>query len=199
MRKFLAGVVLFLVPGCYWQDPAATVRKLEAPGVGWCSAVVIAPDTALTAKHCLGPETLLVDGHKVTAAVPSPDEDIAVLTAPGLACPCAEFGKKPKPGDKVKAIGFPGSLKGEKRTTKETTVKLIGPPSAILPFIPLTETYIYTKESILETGDSGGGLFVQEWDGSWSLVGINSHIIYANPFFPIPLTSGFVPVYEGAQ
>jgi S1-C subfamily serine protease len=140
---------------------------------------------------------MLVDEKEVTAKEPSPDtSDLAKLTVPGLECPCAEIGTKPDIGSKVKAIGFPGSLKGEQRVTDEVSVMLIGRPNEILPFLPNPESYIYTDKSVLEPGDSGGGLFQKTWYGKWKLIGISSHFIVTNPFFPFPVTSGFAPVYK---
>lgn len=201
MRKLIAGLALLLA-ACstipFVSDPADTVRQLtgqftvdgKTKSYG-CSAVVIAPNTAYTAKHCVDGMNMHVDRLPITKVVPSPEIDLALLTVPGLACPCAEIGKKPEVGSPVKAVGFPGKS-GKKRTTEEATVRLIGPASEILSFFDDPELYIYTNKNIVERGDSGGGLF-QRQGYSWKLVGITSHII---AILGTEITSGFVPVYE---
>lgn len=95
------------------QIAFASVRKVvvgEAPFQGACSAVVISPGAAYTAKHCLR-EVLTVDGLPVTEAYSVPNKDLGLLTVPGLRCPCTKFRKvAPQRGDKLFAVGFPVGL-----------------------------------------------------------------------------------------
>lgn len=194
--RYLVCVLLVLLPGCQLgiSDPAPTVRLLTTDGKHVCSAVVIKPEVALTAKHCVDEPKLAVDGFAVTGIAPG-EGDVATLTVPGLQCPCAPIGKRPAIGSKAHAIGFPGTHGGVRRVTPEAFVYKVGAASEIFPWLEIVGTFIYTLPSVLSPGDSGGGLF--QWQGGgWRLIGINSHVLYSNPFIPLPHVSGFVLVTE---
>lgn len=210
MRVLLAAL-LFVLPACATlgtANPEATVRhflgklpKVEGQEQKYasCSAVVIHPGVALTAKHCLVDGEITVGGLAVTATDPEPTRDIAVLAVPGLQCPCATIGSKPAVGDPVLKIGFPGKAGryGKQHISDEVAISVIGSVQDVVPWVPegeLPGTFIFTEKNILAPGDSGGGLFALQY-GTWRLVGINSFMLAANPFMPVPVTSGFVPIH----
>lgn len=175
--------------------PMETVRAISVEGDVTCSAVVVAPNVAITARHCLsrGLEVDSIAVAYITAAAPE-NEDIAMLYAPGLLCPCAVLGERPAVGSPVLAIGFPQG--GARRITAVALVRLIGKPVDIAPFEqhPIaTGDFIITDAPILDYGDSGGGLFTIQ-DGEWVVVGVNSIGIPAAPYSQEEQGSGFVPV-----
>lgn len=193
MKRLLVGLLLFFAPSCAAlsltpANPFDTVRALtNAEGNIMCSAVVIAPDRALTAAHCLEP-IMSVDGVKVERTAIFNGTDSALLDAPGLQCPCAEIGT-PKVGDKAVAIGFPAG--GPKRVTAEVEIKFIGILKDFAPWI-LSEhrefPMIGIHDFVLIPGDSGGGLFVGD-----KLVGTNSAMIMMPPY-GLPFGNVFSPI-----
>jgi len=162
------------------QDALATVHvwKNEATG-GLCSLVVVAPEHALTAAHCVDLMSVkgayvLVNGKKyipITYKTANDKSDHAMLYVPDLPCPCAPVAKyHPLPGDSVIAIGYPYGLhKVLTRGEYQGHAKL-----PLDPFDPTVteESYMVMTSAVLP-GNSGGGDFVMI-DNVWYLVGITS-------------------------
>lgn len=209
LKALLVGIMLLVAASCASAQPADTVRVVSnAESDKVCSAVVIAPGFALTARHCLS-TGMAVDGIVVdhVRLANSVAVDIAVLAVPALACPCAELGGRPAHGTRVVAIGYPGRLEGERRTTEVATVNYIGSILVIAPWYSASHPYstaqfIFTNRAIIEPGDSGGGLFAWQ-NGRWLLVGINAISVHASAadrekeqasgFTPVGLAYAFLP------
>ena len=129
-----------------------------------CSAVMIAPERAMTARHCIDmPSPLLkVNGevYAVTEAYGNPDVDMAVIIVPGAPCPCAPVAtERAQIDDLIRAVGYPlgllqivteGALQG--RATFEDGKEYLVVTARVAP------------------GMSGGGLFNKQGE----LVGIIS-------------------------
>jgi S1-C subfamily serine protease len=200
LKLAVAVAVLFLA-GCVRTGvvlPTETVRIIRVGESQMCSAVVIRPGVALTARHCLS-QGITVDGKPVAFVVAPMDEgkDIAVISAPGLECPCALVGRRPAVGDKIVAVGFPGGAEG-RQDVSAGTVRAVGSVAEIAPWIaehPLAaHTFILSDVPMLEGGESGGGLFAVQ-DGKWRLVGINVIGVPSAPMYGAPeLASGFTPL-----
>lgn len=185
--------------------PFDAVRVVSKDGDKFCSAVVIKPDVAITAAHCLQ-NGMMVDGIAAQSVeMWLTTKDIAVLHVPGLECPCATPGARPAKGDQVLAVGFPADREGERVVSPVARVASVGPLREALPVIvnpadpQLDAHYIVTDANIINAGDSGGALFSMQ-DGEWRVVGINA-IGIPDPSSCQPwagcskyLSSGFVPV-----
>lgn len=160
---------------------------------GWrrnqCSGTVIAPEVVLTAKHCLNAawRVRTADGvwHEVYGGKVDPVQDAAVIYVRGVACPCAPIGGALKPGDPVRAVGFPegewqdevGKVIGVKRFGEDDG-KMVG------------ET-LMVHSALTWFGASGGGLWAMQ-GGRWVLVGLHSRLQMAMLF----IVSWAVPVTE---
>jgi S1-C subfamily serine protease len=199
-----AGAFTAAKPASFDQAVEA-VRPVTTAGDDkvWCSAVVIRPEVALTARHCIQSD-MAVDGNVVAWVETASQEttDIAILHVPGLACPCVAPGKRPNAGDRVIAVGYPSANEGRRTVSEPAAVQHVGPLSAVAPW--LAEQYsravfIVTEKPIISPGYSGGALLDFQ-DGSWVVVGVNA-IGIPDPSSCVPfmgcsveVSSGFVPV-----
>ena len=171
------------------RAPAQAVVAVEtAGGERYCSAVVIAPGAALTAKHCDAERAYLVRGDErvaVTAWRPDPARDIARLEAPGLTCPCVPTGGMDlaESGTPVFALGYPrGGLLGIVYGVALGRL-MVDRDAGADPGLYLAFT------GKIEPGMSGGGLFVVR-DSVAVLVGVLSWVVTEGA------VSGAVPVEE---
>jgi len=93
-RWIVAALLLAFATAAYALNPFAdarsTVRLVTGTDGGSCSAVVIAPEVALTARHCEVITGMLVDGKPAKIVKSHAVEDVTLLSVPGLACPCVE-------------------------------------------------------------------------------------------------------------
>jgi len=167
------------------ESPRAGVFLLKGPG-GSGSAVVIAPNTVLTAKHVMlsNSETdmeLDVNGlsHKITNINSMPVIDVSILTTE-IACPCRNhIITQPRIGEPVWAVGYPlGSL-------IHTEVVSMG---EFQGYATLEGNRIGITTAQVDPGISGGAMFVKR-NGKFYLVGIVVYLIGSN-------LSGYVPVGE---
>lgn len=169
------------------SDPAATVRKMHSDGQFVCSAVVIAPGKALTAKHCIANgEGTHVDGKRIEMMRFSPTQDLAALEVPGLECPCAVVDRAP-PAVKstVRIVGYPSGVLED----IERVVLAVGPASDVFPELNVDDRpRIWTPPGI-RMGFSGGGTFARR-DGVWRLVGVNSVFVGPRTPFGIAIMGG---------
>lgn len=115
VEKIVAGLILLFAfvslaahAATPLNDARATVRLLSSAVSPFkCSAVVIAPEVALTAKHCVDIPALLVDALPATVSRTHPLEDVAELSVPGLACPCAKISpNRPALDEALIVVGY---------------------------------------------------------------------------------------------
>ena len=165
-----------------------------------CSAVVVAPGRAVTAAHC-APHAAFVEDVAVSIVTVMRTQDIAVLTVPGLECPCApmEF-TPPAKGEKVVVIGR-RQYTTAVRMTKPGRVVGTGLHRDVFPREPrigdtwpvfLTNTWTWFTPALTENGDSGGGTFAVRKDGL-HYVAVNS-VGVNRPGQSKEYTSGSVPL-----
>ena len=161
----------------------AAVHKMHEPGAS-CSAVMIAPERALTAAHCLDmvSPVVIIDGHRyaVTEGYAASPRDIAILIVPGAPCPCVQVSGTPLvEGDWVAAVGYPYGLPLVVVTYGEFQGRLI--------FEEDGQEYLLVT-ALGAPGNSGGGIFNEHGE----LVGITSkgaqgHSLFAVEVISIPL------------
>lgn len=136
-----------------------------------CGAVLVAPDTALTARHCILPGFkggLLVhpDGqaHIAVQASVASDADIAFLRIAPTARQYAQLGRSTK-GTEGYVLGY-GCSSG-RRLDARPVVQL----GSFIPHLP--DDFLFDAwEGTACKGDSGGGVF----DAQGRLLGINVRI-----------------------
>jgi len=168
---FLVGVMLALLivlpaqAANPFNDARAATRLLKSATVqGTCSAVVIAPEIALTAKHCTGLPDMLVDGLPAAVARTHPTEDIAQLSVPGLGCPCVQIGAdRPALDETIVVVGY---LYGDIKVTSRG--EYLGP--AISP----DKEHYGLATAAVGPGMSGGGVYRVYVTGEVRLVGVLS-------------------------
>lgn len=183
----------------YAQQAASTVHRLygvpefDEEAGKWvadqCSAVAVRPGVLLTARHCVdgAPDVVRTSygTFKVIGGKVSNDNDVAVLYAPGVVCPCAVVDDSLLPaGTPLRIAGYPhgrwtprvDATSQRYGTIGDAMQRYVGGVAAAL-FIALTpEQAAWTMlwfDPVLRGGHSGGGTFAFRW-GRWVLVGINS-------------------------
>ena len=169
---FSALVIISTITASYavaWTGPEQLAREATRKWVAGdanCSVVVIAPGKALTAAHCeeLAIMGGTVDGLAVTAVAPSYDRDLATIDVPGLACPCVPVSpRSANIGEVVIVTGFP-----------------YGSPVVVLTRGEVQGDWPYEGQPhVLTTapvapGNSGGGVFIVNDDGTLLVVGVAS-------------------------
>src|SRR3990167_7735287 len=147
------------------REVVGKFTSAEAPGMN-CSAVVVAPEIALTAGHCAdipSPQLELENGLLLPAERVDviEDRDLAVMLVPGLECPCAfiDYDHPALKDEIAYAVGYPFNL-----IQILTTGYIQGRD------IEDSSEYLLSTTP-LAPGNSGGGLFVVR-DGYVYLVGI---------------------------
>ena len=161
----------------------AAVHKMHEPGAS-CSAVMIAPERALTAAHCLAmtAPVVTIDGvdYVVVEAYAATPRDMAVLVIPGAPCPCAVVSDTPiAEGDWVAAVGYPHGVPVVMVTYGEFQGRLI--------FEEDGQEYLLVT-ALGAPGNSGGGIFNEHGElfGITSK-GVHGYFLAAGEVISIPL------------
>ena len=126
MKTLLAGLLSLVFMGTTPVTPAdhgniredmtrAVHQMTDEPTRSSCSVVMIAPQEALTARHCMGMESPVVTingvAYPVTFAYGNPAIDLALLIIPNAPCPCVKpSAKAAKEADHVALVGYPYGL-----------------------------------------------------------------------------------------
>lgn len=137
------------------ESVASVTHKMHEKG-GYCSVVMIAPERALTAAHCLWMESpsVTIRGHDypVREGYAASPRDVAVLTIPGAPCPCAMISKTPLAiGDFVIVTGYPLGI-ALTVTYGEMQARIVLPEDG--------QEYLLVT-ALTTLGHSGGGVFNQ--------------------------------------
>ena len=162
--SFMLGTTHVRADHPYRERVAATVHLVTGPNMS-CSAVMIAPERALTAAHCLGMDSPVMTvgetDYPVLEGYAAGPRDVAILIVPGAPCPCATVAEtQAVEGAPVTTVGYPfgvirmvtyGELQGH-----------IVDPSDGQEYIVVT--------TLGAPGNSGGGVF----DANGDLIGIVS-------------------------
>ena len=164
------------------------VREIITPSVytmqdgrSLCSAVMIAPERALTAAHCLNMEApyVTIGGYKypVLEGYAASPRDVAILIIPGAPCPCARVSDTPlKVGDFIAVVGYPLGL-AQVVTYGEFQARIIDKEDG--------QEYLMVT-ALGAPGNSGGGLFNEYGDLVGIVVsGIQGHSLTAVELFTI--------------
>jgi S1-C subfamily serine protease len=178
---FLAFILAFGAAPAFAQvDPVAlakgTVHELSHGDAkqGFCSAVAIGPDVAITAAHCTSARSngkvYLHQGDKrlEVKSWQLPDSrDLAIISVPGLTGPYAERAPAPllESFAPVLVLGYP--LGGELTDTYGIFVgwiKISGEGFVAKDLLVLTAP--------VKPGNSGGGVFILGDDGKPYLIGV---------------------------
>lgn len=121
---------------------------------GTCSAVMIAPERAMTAKHCIDMESpqLNVSGrdYVITEAYANSVLDLAVLIVPGAPCPCSTIREEPaREGELAMVVGYPYGI-ARVTTYGEVQGRFTNPEDK--------QEYVLVTAPTAP-GNSGGGVF----------------------------------------
>lgn len=167
LRSLLVTLVLSLFCLTACASPTtkarAVVHKMtSATTSASCSAVAIAPGQALTAAHCLAIPDPRVNDLPVTGSTQHLVEDLAVLTVPGLQCPCAAVSpRRPALDEEVFAVGY---LYGE--------FKILARGGYFGRVTSPEGQHFGHAGLVAGPGTSGGGVFMAYVTGEVLLVGV---------------------------
>jgi len=177
-RTYAAPLPETLTPEAQVRAVVHKVVSADPMDTGSCSAVTIAPNTALTAAHCsaISKMTIEMDNgvrYPVVAWMAAMNgQDLMLLMAPGLSCPCAKApAYKAQADEPALAGGYPWGL-----------AKFVTHGSIQGRIMYESSEYVLTDTPIAP-GNSGGGLFVVR-DGVAYLIGIT--VAYYAPGYSGP-------------
>lgn len=182
--RFIVAALSVALAACSFlpkADDPATMRAatvhIQIGDSGTCSGVVIAPETVLTAAHCVegGKDVLHVGDKPVGAVRADPGKDIAVLRVAGVACPCVPVASQsPLRDTPVTIVGYPMNL-AQILTEGRFMGRITDPdaPDEIKPRMVATAPVAF--------GNSGGPVFAYQ-DGKLRVVGIVSALRGSGPY-----------------
>lgn len=174
---------------------AATFMFAQPPrstehGARMCSAVAIAPDVLVTARHCIPPGDVFEGGvvvrpdglgGVVVGVTVVTDADVALLRVAGPPLPYAQVADVEAIGQRAHVLGY-GCSRGRKLEARPVT--FLGRWSTDFPDDP----YLDVWSGVGCKGDSGGGVF----DAAGRLVGVSTRIsvegepmVFAVPAAPL--------------
>lgn len=184
---FLAGASIAgaMAAGSYIPAPLAEARAVshrilndDSPGAN-CSVVAVSPGLGITAAHCgslaAGGKIVTDAGgeYAITQVEPHGAKDIALVTAPGLPCPCVKQADFAAVQDEaVVVVGYPFNL-GQIVTYGAVQLR------AIVEATDSAERFLIITAPVAP-GNSGGGVFVVRNDTLY-LVGIVSRMASRGP------------------
>jgi S1-C subfamily serine protease len=169
-------LVIFAAETARADAPVDVTVKLGVPDVGpMCSGTIIAPDTVLSAAHCVAHVTHVRgnDGglYKIEGGKLGDGVDGVVFWVPGVRGYAPIATRPAAAGDEVRAIGFPA---GQFSDTVGVVDRVEDVP------LEAMETPEYAKQrdimnsAEIAPGSSGGGLWRKDGD-EWVLVGVTVH------------------------
>lgn len=180
MKTLLAAVLSFFVAGCALLPEVVTPRVSTFAQLrqatyqligdeGSCSAVLIAPEKALTAAHC-DQTNLKINGKSAILIKKNETADLMLLFVDNLECPCVPIASSfPALDTFVATIGYPLGL-GQVLTEGRVQDLTIDVPEAAHVFL-ITSPVVF--------GNSGGPVFAKE-NGEYRVVGILSGVAVAS-------------------
>lgn len=192
MKSLLIGLLTLVLSACSYLpiklSDQATIGFLRqathelTSQDGSCTVVMVMPETALTAAHCIGNE-LKVNGYNAVVLKINHTADLALLGVAGQMCPCVPIAEtNPKQDEYVAVIGYPLDL-GQVVTE-----------GRVQGLLPDTIEHVRAKYLMLITapvifGNSGGPVFALNDKYEFRVVGIVSAVAVAEMGFigiPIP-------------
>jgi len=180
---FVIGFSLAFTAGVAFGNPAdsenVSVARLyvhpmaSADGSESCSYVMVAPQTAVTAAHCVDGVEMVVNGRPVKVVRINKETDLALI-AVNRGCPCAPmfFGALPV-DTPVAVIGYP--FYGLGAGLYKVQIVTYGTVQGYLADGSVAASVLVAP------GNSGGGLFVRMSNGKWYLAGIASKLVSTMP------------------
>ena len=168
--------------------PAKAVWQMHETGMS-CSAVMVAPEWALTARHCMAMTSpvLTINGtdYPILEGYGNPVLDLALLYVPNAPCPCAKpSATKVTEGETVILIGFPYAI-GKVVTDGEFQGR-----------VKINDIEYGMTTAPARPGNSGGGVFNQKGEllGILSLGDIQGYLSFfveIDPLVNIKVTTFF--------
>lgn len=169
----LVGSIPFLYPT---DNPRDSLYILRSKQGSLCSSVLFAPGRLFTANHCLGVTDFVEYKTKhipYTVLWKDEKQDIAIIQAIGVECPCAKL--------KFDALVLDEPLYKYGYGLYPTIGVMNVTIGNYMGLFLKDEATVLITTSPIAPGDSGGGIFVKRW-GTYYLVAIVSAVAVTAPF-----------------